>query len=63
MECSTVAMMIGTLQISRTQYENKGSEPMRVVTNDAITVKTGEASGTITASVYPARATKRNIYC
>ena len=40
----------------RTQYENKGSEPMRVVTNDAITVKTGEASGTITASVYPARA-------
>ena len=29
---------------------------MRVVTNDAITVKTGEAAGTITASVYPARA-------
>ncbi len=37
-------------------YESLGSEPMIINVNDAITVKTGDSSGTITASVYPSRA-------
>jgi hypothetical protein len=41
---------------SADKYADKGSEPMYVSTDESLTVKTGEASGKITASVYPARA-------
>ncbi len=38
------------------EYETAGDLPMYVAVTDALTVKTGEEAGTITASVYPSRA-------
>lgn len=42
----------------KTENEALGSEPMRINVNSTITVKTGEKAGTITASVYPQRASQ-----